>query len=351
MPYLLGRISCTSSSFARSKSPWVPWTYILGLDTSSWMVSNAARRKEEVPINDPVSFEERFEQKSMFKVDTEPVPYMRAPGNYVDSWAKRISHTSVDEIVLHFGRMDLQHAIMLECSNNQNAGSTTSSHPPWTNKMNNISRLQRFEDVYGLADAESGRCFMLRPVELWNSVWEIWQWQMHACFFLRTCTLLHAKLNTFVSKALLRLVEVYAQQLLSFETHFTANEEVFDYVQVFFSWMDGIQSRRGEDIWSAPIGLQHAQSISPHLLHFHSSYHQDFSLFQSCQHILQPRSSAASRNCIYKAYLKVLLALESGMVGANIMSSTVEHSDAVLVWFWRVQCWKAKLLGRIMGHN
>lgn len=128
-----------------------------------------------------------------------------------------------------------------------------------------------------------------------------------------------------VKEPLLGLVEAIVRKVLSCECEITVNEEMFDSAEVFSVKMLGIQAEKKENIWSSPIGLPSAQSFPQQILHFLSLYRHESSQFQSCRHIPTPRWYPVWRGRFHEVGEKVLLALEYGVVGFNVMSSTVEN--------------------------
>lgn len=94
-----------------------------------------------------------------------------------------------------------------------------------------------------------------------------------------------------------------------------------------------MQVRRKENIWSACIGFPPLQSFLQHALHFLSSYHHEFSLFIICRHIPQHHWSAVWWSWFQEVHVQAPLALECGVVGVDVMSSTVGHHNACLCVF------------------
>lgn len=231
-----------------------------------------------------------------FTVEKTPLLYIREVRNYnCDPRRRRLTHMSIAEQAVHGWRNGPSHQDLLRRVDYNMPGNVPSSHPSWTNVIDNIPRLPPTEVVYCEQRTENGRRRMLRPeqkcsammmdtivkytkpggvvVDLFGGTWSV----LKACMMLPqhrrgiACDIDDETLEA----GMMQLVEVFAKQVQHELSDIEGNEEVQTAARTFLNSMGRLEMRLRDNLWKAPPGLPSIQSFPPHIINFLACYHQN----------------------------------------------------------------------------
>lgn len=131
-----------------------------------------------------------------------------------------------------------------------------------------------------------------------------------------------------VKEAIPGLVEVFMRRIFSSSRDWTANEEICNASWVILVEARGTHARKNKDVWTTSIGFSPGQSSPEHVLYpLLYSWH---SFFPNWHHISPYSWSAFCQSCSFDIDIEALLELECGVVGVQMIPSTVEYSNAGL---------------------
>ena len=283
-------------------------------------------------------------EKPVFTVESTPLKFIRARGNYqANPVGKRLTHASMVEVAVHLWKNGLDGSDMLGKVDYSVGSYVPSTLPGWTDTIDNIPRIPAAEVVYSEEVGENGKRLRLCPEQKSVAVMKTLVAQYSAPGglvldpFCGTFAVAKACLSlpqhrrcvcgdidpACVKHGLQQLVEVFAGQVLNEESDINASAEVQDAATTFCNSLRAIQARKQADAWGTPGGLPPLQVFPPHILHFMSSYYGDYSLFHHCKHIPYNQWSSVWRSRFNQLDKDTLLGVDLMYSGLELRQSTI----------------------------
>lgn len=293
-------------------------------------------------------------RRYVFQIDTKPLHYTRAPGNYKNNpmW-KKLAHTSVDEYAVHFWKTGSTFSTMLARVDYMAGMETPSSYPGFTNEMNNIGKLPHEEIVFRQQCGDSGRKSMARP-EQKNVSWMrdvIRKFTKPGMVVVDCCagTLAVGKAglslpehrrvilcdvdSDVVRQSMPSLVLVFAKQVLSDASDIVGNDEVVAAAKKYISAIENTETQLRLASAHGPPGFPPYQTLPDYLLRFMSVFHIDKTFYDKLQGI--PPHSWPRRYCSlwHGMDRMMLLAHEQCVREVFRADSLIKHDKAGLGLF------------------
>jgi len=364
--------------------------FCAALQVNKWH-ETLTRVKKHVEVELDGGTEEQ--EKDVFEVESAPLIYARAPGNYnKDPRVRRITHMNVLEMAIHFWKEGPSHEELLHRVDYNFSGAVNSLHPAWTNLTTNIPKLEPEEVVYKNMDGHPGRAGrrpMLRP-EQKNMIWmkaligkftgpgDLVMDMFAGTYATAKACLMTDKHRKFVGcdsdqectdTGRVALVHIFASQLLNEKSDITGNEETMASAKLYVEEMKAIAIKKRNDAWKVPRGLASTQTFPSYILHWLTVAREARSFIGgTAQHMGERERQKTEgtllgrnrfiplnywkedwRNFLFETHPTQLFAKECVNLGLTVKDSRIAHPDAGKGLFAMRNFGRGEVIGHYYG--
>lgn len=303
--------------------------------------------------------------KKAFKVEPTPLYFFRAKGNYNQSPARRRQHhMNVMEMAIHFWKPALEGTSSADSAKYQKGGHIQTSHPSWTNVMDNIPRLPGSQFI--MRKEGSDREVRERPeqknedmlFELLSHYTKGGDLVFDPCAGIfstgRACLRMKSPRrfvgcdsdDVCVSESKPWLVEAFAKRLIEERPVVEVGDEVKEIATSIIRTCAGKRRQQVGRIWNAPPGCCPTQTFPPHIAAAMSVCMGDTKVFMQMKAVSVtewPESYKAAFENMDEEGLRSAAALMNGLL---LGRSRIKHPGAGFGVFTN----KSVKAGEKLGH-